>query len=316
MLPTFIIGLREGLEAALIVGIIAAFLAQQDRRDALRQVWIGTAAAIVLCLVIGVVLEALSRELPQQQQEALETVIGLVAVAMVTTMIVWMGRHARHLKGDLESSAAGALAAGSATALVAMAFLAVLREGFETSVFLLATFQHSTDPLAGGIGALAGIIVAVVIGALIFRGGLKLNLGRFFTVTGLVLVLIAAGLVMSSFRTAHEAGWIRFGQSQPVDLTAVVRPGTPISSLVTGVLGITAKPALVEIIAWVTYLVVMSTVVIVLARRSGVRRDQRPAATDLTPGGASPLDEGSIPRRGPAGGMAPTPMAHVDAPPP
>src|SRR5436190_21860823 len=144
MLPTFIIGLREGVEAALIVGIIAAFLAQEDRRDALRQVWIGVAVAVAICVGIGVGLNLLDQELPQRQQEMLETVIGLMAVGIVTFMIFWMRRHARHLKGDLQTSAADALTKGSAVALVGMAFFAVLREGVETVVFLLAVFQGAT----------------------------------------------------------------------------------------------------------------------------------------------------------------------------
>lgn len=263
MLPTFIIGLREGLEAALIVGIIAAFLGQQGRTDALRQVWIGTVAAVVICIGIGITLELVSRELPQRQQEGLETVIGAIAVAMVTYMVLWMRKHARGMKGELEGHAASALATGSARALVAMAFLAVMREGFETAVFLLATFQHSTNPLAGGVGALAGIICAVAIGWAIFKGGVKLNLSRFFFATGIVLVLIAAGLVMSSLRTAAEAGWINFGQTQPVDLTWLVRPGTPIASLMTGVLGVPAKPATIELIGYFAYLIPMLALLMV-----------------------------------------------------
>lgn len=288
MLPTFIIGLREGLEAALIVGIIAAFLAQQGRRDALHNVWIGTGAAIVICVAIGVILEALSRELPQKQQEGLETVIGFVAVAMVTTMIIWMGKHARSMKGDLESSAAGALARGSAMALVIMAFLAVLREGFETSVFLLATFQHSTNPVAGGIGALLGIAVAVGIGVVLFKGGLKINLSRFFTATSVVLIVIAAGLVMASLRTAHEAGWINFGQAQPIDLTFLVRPGTPVSSLITGVLGITAKPAVVEIVGYLVYLVAMLAIVVVFAKRQNATAARPATPVHATRNAATP----------------------------
>src|ERR1700735_2925839 len=125
VLPTFVIGLREGLEAALIVGIIAAFLARHGRRDALRQVWIGTAAAVLICLGVAIALQAVSAALPQRQQEGLETVVGVIAVAMVTYMALFMRRHARGMKGDLEQAAAAALAAGSAGSLVAMAFLAV-----------------------------------------------------------------------------------------------------------------------------------------------------------------------------------------------
>src|ERR1700710_410774 len=160
MLPTFVIGLREGLEASLIVGIVAAFLKQRGRSDLLRWVLAGITAAVLLCVGAGVALEIVSRDLPQRQQEGLETVIGAVAVAMVTYMVIWMRRHSRDLKGQLEGVAGSALAQNSARALVAMAFLAVLREGLETAVFLLAAFQASGNGLTAGLGALLGVLVA------------------------------------------------------------------------------------------------------------------------------------------------------------
>jgi high-affinity iron transporter len=257
VLPTFVIGLREGLEAALIVGIIAAFLARQGRRDALRQVWLGVSVAVAICLAIAVALRVLERELPDRGQEMLETVVGGLAVVMVTGMIIWMRKHARAMKGELEGAAAAALARGSARALVIMAFLAVLREGFETAVFLLATFQASGNATTAAIGAVLGIAVAVGLGWAIFHGGVRLNMGRFFTLTSVVLVLVAAGLVMTAVHTAHEAGWINFGQAQAADLTWLVRPGTPLASLLTGVLGIQPTPVVIEVIAWVAYLVPM-----------------------------------------------------------
>src|SRR3954454_8008240 len=160
MFPTFVIGLREGLEAALIVGMVAAFLRKQGRRDLLRWVFAGVGASILLCVAVGITLRLLSQNLPQRQQEGLETVIGAIAVAMVTYMVVWMRRHSRNLKGQLEGAAASALAVGSGWALVAMAFLAVLREGFETVVFLLAAFAESGSGASAGAGALFGILVA------------------------------------------------------------------------------------------------------------------------------------------------------------
>lgn len=277
MLPTFVIGLREGLEAALVVGIIAAFLARQGRRDALRQVWLGVSAAVVLCLGVGVALHALERSLPQQAQEGLETVIGLLAVAMVTWMIVWMRRNARRLKGGLEAAAAAALDAGSARALVAMAFLAVLREGFETAVFLLSVFQSSTNATAASGGALLGIAVALAIGYSIYRGGVRINLQRFFTATGAVLVVVAAGLLMTAVHTAHEAGWVNVGQQAVADLSGVVAPGTAQAALVTGVLGIQARPTLVEVLAWAAYLVPMLLVVLWRPRSSRPARSTTPA---------------------------------------
>src|ERR1700754_2170365 len=170
MLPTFVTALREGVEAALIVGIIASFLRQEGRRDALRPMWAGVVAAIVICAAVGVLLELLDEELPQRQQEGLETVIGVAAVGIVSFMIVWMRRHARGLSGHLRESARAALASGSTGAFVAMAFFAVIREGLETVVFLLAVFQNADDPATAGAGALLGIACAVAIGFAIYSG--------------------------------------------------------------------------------------------------------------------------------------------------
>jgi high-affinity iron transporter len=262
MIPTFVITLREGVEAALIVGIIAAFLVKEGRRDALRQMWAGVAVAVALCLGVAVALEVVGSELPQKQQEGLETVVGLIAVMAVTYMIVWMRRNARGIKATLEGEAASALAAGSAMALVAMAFLAVLREGLETSVFLLAAFQSSTDSAAAGSGAVLGLVAAVAIGLGLYRGGVRINLTRFFRVTGLVLVFVAAGLMATAAHTAHEAGWINGLQGQAVDLSWLVRPGTVSGSLLTGMLGLQPRPTVVEAMVYLLYAVPMALYVL------------------------------------------------------
>jgi high-affinity iron transporter len=257
MLPTFVIGLREGIEASLIVAIVVAFLVGEGRRDALRWVWVGLGAATAICFAVGIGLEVVNAELPQRQQEELEAVVALLAVGVVTWMIVWMRRHARDLAGELRAGAGAALAQGSVGALIGMAFFAVIREGMETVVFLLAAFQSAADPATAGIGALLGILVAVVIGVAIARGGARLNLGRFFRVTGIVLVLVAAGLLASGLHSAWEAGWIGFGQERAVDLSWLVVPGTWTSSLLTGMLGLQPQPTLVEAVAYVAYAVPM-----------------------------------------------------------
>lgn len=257
MLPTFIIGLREGVEAALIVGIIAAFLSHEGRRDSLRYVWLGIGSAIAICVAVAVGLEFLNSELPQRQQEMLEAVIGLAAVGIVTFMIFWMRRHARGMKSDLQDSAASALARGSAWALVSMAFFAVLREGIETVVFLLAVFQGASDPVPAGVGALLGLVVAAAIGYLIYRGGVRLNLARFFKLTAAVLVFVAAGLLSSAVHSAWEAGWITALQAQAVDLSWMIVPGTWTSALITGMLGLQAKMTQAETLVYVIYLVPM-----------------------------------------------------------
>ncbi|HZD01302.1 MAG TPA: iron uptake transporter permease EfeU [Actinomycetes bacterium] len=262
MLPTFVIALREGVEASLIVGIVAAFLGQQDRRDGLRWMWTGVALAAALCLAVGIGLRLLGENLPQAQQEGLESIIALVAVAMVTYMIVWMRRHARSMRRMLEGEAAGALARGSVLALVGMAFFAVVREGLETAVFLLAVFESSTNTVAASSGALLGLAAAVVLGYLFYKGGVRINLSRFFRVTGAVLVLVAAGLVASALHTAHEAAWFNVLQDRAVDLSWLVAPGSVRAALLTGMLGLQPEPTVGEVLGWLLYAVPMALYVL------------------------------------------------------
>ncbi len=257
MLPTFVIGLREGLEAALIVAIIGAFLRKQGRMDALRAMWLGVGAAVVLCVAVGVLLQVLNHDLPEGGQQILEATVAIVAVVMVSLMIVWMRRHGRHLASELRSSAADALADGSMFALVAMAFLAVVREGFETSVFLLAAFQASGNGTASGLGALFGLLAAVGIGWGIFSGGMKLNLGKFFQITSAVLVVVAAGLLAKAVGTGEEANVITVLQGQAINLKSVITPDSIGSSLFTGILGLDPKPTVAELGVWLIYTIPM-----------------------------------------------------------
>jgi iron uptake system component EfeO len=252
-----VIGLREGVEASLIVGIIAAFLNQQGAHRELRCMWAGVGLAVALCVSVAIGLQILDDELPQTQQEGLETIVAAVAVVMVSFMIVWMRRNARGLSTELRRSAAGALAQGSVWALVGMAFLAVIREGLETAVFLLAAFQASGNATSAGLGAALGVVAAIVIGYAIFKGGLRLNLSRFFMITGVLLVLVAAGLVVSAIHTAHEAGWLNGFQDTALSMSWLVKPGTVGSSLLTGVLGLQPRPTVGETFGWLVYAIPM-----------------------------------------------------------
>lgn len=253
MLATLVIALREGLEAALIVGIIAAFLRKNGK--SLVPMWFGVGIAVAASIGVGVGLGLVEQALPQAAQEAMESVIGAIAVVFVTGMIVWMNAHSRGMRNELEHEAADALSQGGAYALAVMAFLAVLKEGFETSVFLLATFSAAQSAALAAAGAVIGVLIAVAIGWGVYAGGVRLNLARFFRATGAFLILVAAGLVITALRTAHEAGWISAGQQTTVDLTWLVQPGTVQSALITGVLGIPADPRLIEVIGWFAYLV-------------------------------------------------------------
>lgn len=252
MLATLVIALREGLEAVLIVSIIATFL--RKNHQPLAPMWWGVTGAVLLSLLVGVGLSLTEQALPQAEQEAMEAIIGTIAVIFVSSMIIWMQQHAPQLRHQLENEASMALGRSSRWALPTMAFLAVLKEGFETSVFMLATFSAAQSTIWAAVGAVVGLLLALIIGWGIYRGGIRLNLGRFFKITGIFLIFVAAGLVVSALRSAHEAGWLLIGQRKVLDLYWLLPAGSIRAALVTGVLGIPADPRSAEVIGWVSYL--------------------------------------------------------------
>lgn len=268
---TFLIGLREGLEASLIVSIVGAFLKRNGQ--SIRPMFAGVALAVVLSVGVGVGLDLFAASLPQAQQEMMETVINAIAVAFVTSMIIWMNGNAAQLKGDLERGARRAISRGGAFALAAMAFLAVLKEGFETSVFLLAAAQTSHgNRWFAVLGGAVGIATAVGLGVGLYYGGLRINLGRFFRVTGVFLVLIAAGLVLGALRTAHEAGWVSIGQRQVLDLSGWIPANSVLGAATTGLFGIPADPRLIEVLGWLLYAVPVLVVFLWPARLAAAPR--------------------------------------------
>ena len=263
MLPAFVIGLREGLETVVIVGAITVFVRAQGHSHLLPRIWRAVAVAAAICIAVGFVLRLVEVSLPWRQQEQFETLVGLAALLTVTYMVVWMRRFPKDLHRDTSTTAAAALARGSGRALVVLAFFAVLREGFEIAVFVVATISLTGRSawLATG-GAFLGVVVALAIGVGVVRGTTHLDVARFFRVTAFILVLTAAGIAMTMVHTANAAGWITFGQTPQIDLSWLAPPGSVLSSFTTGVLGIQPYPALIEMVAWVAYFVPMMAVVL------------------------------------------------------
>lgn len=256
MLIAFLIMLREGIEAALIVGIVAGFLKQSGHSRLMPKVWLGVALAALMCLGIGYGIHSATGEIPQKEQEFVVGVIGLVAVAMLTYMILWMKKAARSMKQQLQDSVQTALNRGNGQgwALVGMAFLAVAREGLESVFFLLAVFQQSPT-WSMPVGAVLGLLAAVVIGALIYQGGMRLNLGKFFRWTGAFLIVVAAGLVAGSLRALHEAGVWNHLQEVVFDSSKYLHEDSPLGVLLGGFFGYTDHPTQGEVLAWLLYLV-------------------------------------------------------------
>ena len=256
MLIAFLIMLREGIEAALIVGIVAGFLKQSGHSRLMPKVWLGVALAALMCLGVGYGIHSATGEIPQKEQEFVVGVIGLVAVAMLTYMILWMKKAARSMKQQLQDSVQTALNRGNGQgwALVGMAFLAVAREGLESVFFLLAVFQQSPT-WSMPVGAVLGLLTAVVIGALIYQGGMRLNLAKFFRWTGAFLIVVAAGLVAGSLRALHEAGVWNHLQEVVFDSSKYLHEDSPLGVLLGGFFGYTDHPTQGEVLAWLLYLV-------------------------------------------------------------
>ncbi|MCX5436979.1 FTR1 family protein [Streptomyces sp. NBC_00056] len=255
MFGNYLIGLREGLEASLVVCILIAYLVKTDRRDALRPIWIGIAIAVAVALGFGFALTFGSQELTFEAQEALGGSLSIVAVGLVTWMVFWMRRTARHLKSELHGKLDAALQMGTA-ALVATAFLAVGREGLETALFVWASVRASNDGTHGPlIGVLLGLLTAVVLGWLFYRGALKINLAKFFTWTGGMLVIVAAGVLAYGVHDLQEAQFLGGLSSKAFDISETIPPDSWYGTLLKGVFNFQPDPTVLQVVVWLLYLI-------------------------------------------------------------
>jgi high-affinity iron transporter len=287
VLANYLIGLREGLEAALVVGILVAYVVKVGRRDVLPRLWLGVGAAVALSLGIGAVLTFGTYGLTFQAQEIIGGGLSIVAVGFVTWMVFWMARTARGLRGELESGLERALV-GGAWAVVALAFLSVGREGIETALFVWATVQSTGGGTAPLVGAVLGILTAVAIQLAIYRGVVRLDVARFFRVTGYFLIVVAAGVLAYGVGDLQEAPVLPGRASLAFDVSAAVPPTSWYGTLLQGLVNFTPTPSWLQVVVWLAYL----AVVVPLFVRATRRRRPRPsgassASTASTASGAS-----------------------------
>ncbi|MFG3578281.1 iron uptake transporter permease EfeU [Micromonospora chersina] len=308
MFATYLIGLREGLEATLVVSILVAFLVKSQRRDRLPQVWAGVGLAVALSVFFGWLIEYTSTSLlaRSEDRELFEAVTSVAAVVFVTWMIFWMRKAARTIAGELRGKLTEALAVGS-LAVAGMAFLAVIREGLETALI----FYSAAQSAAGGTGAGAllslagGVATAVVIGFLLYRSALKINLSKFFTWTGALLILVAAGILKYGVHDFQEAGVLPGLNNQAFDISSALDPNAWYGALLAGMFNITAAPTVLEMIAWVAYAV--PVLVLFLRKPATPARPAAPAAPAAQPAATATPAE-------PAGATTPAEPAAAEAP--
>ncbi|MFJ2807064.1 iron uptake transporter permease EfeU [Kitasatospora sp. NPDC087271] len=254
MFGNYLIGLREGLEASLVVCILIAYLVKTGRRDKLPPVWIGVASAVVLSMAFGAVLQFGSSQLTFEAQEALGGSLSIISVGLVTWMVFWMRRTARHLKTELHGKLDAAIAMGT-TALVVTCFLAVGREGLETALFIWSAVQATNDGYNPLIGAALGLLTSVVLGWLFYRGALKINLAKFFTWTGAMLVVVAAGVLAYGVHDLQEAGWLPGLHSVAFDISSTIPKDSWYGTLLKGVFNFQPDPTVLQLVVWLLYLV-------------------------------------------------------------
>ena len=262
MLANFLIGLREGLEASLVVSILIAYLVKTNRRDDVRYIWTGVATAITLVVIVFTIINLAIGALPFRTQELVGGTLSILAAGLVTWMIFWMRRTARGLKAELEGEMADAVALGP-LAIAVVAFLTVGREGLETAAITYGTvaYSHQSTPFIGTVG---GLLVAVLLGYLIYRGAISVNLGKFFTVTGYLLIVVAAGVLAYGIYDLQEAaflphltgnvGGIGNVGNAVFDISSTIPPDSWYGTLLKGTVNFQPNPSWLQVIGWVGYL--------------------------------------------------------------
>lgn len=257
MLSSLLITLREGLEATLIIGIMLAYLSRTEGGRGKGQVWLGTGLAVLASLVAGAVIYLTAGELSGRAEQAFEGTATIVAAAVLTWMIFWMRRQAVNIRASLHAEIRSALDRGAALGLVTLAFIAVVREGVETALFLFAASRTAGSPLAFVVGGLIGLLLAVLIGLAVYRGTSRLNLRTFFNITGLILIVFSAGLFAYGIHEFNEGGMLPPLVAQVWNTGRVLPDESGLGRFLAALFGYTSDPSLLQVIGYFGYLGVM-----------------------------------------------------------
>ena len=282
MLANYLIGLREGLEAALVVSILIAYLVKTDRARLVPRVWVGVGLAVLLSLAVGAALTFGTAGLSFKAQEAFGGIMSIFAVCLVTWMIFWMARNARNLRGELHGHV-DRVAGKGVWALVIVAFISVAREGLETALFIWSAVRATGGGPAPLGGALLGLATAVVLGWLFYRGALRLNLATFFKWTGVALIIVAAGVLAYGVHDLQEAAILPGLDNLAFDVSSVIVPGTVLATVLKGIFNFSPAMTQLEVVVWIAYVVpvmfLFLRIVNAKPKPAAVRTDPAPTTT-------------------------------------
>ncbi|MBK5239253.1 MAG: FTR1 family protein [Actinomycetales bacterium] len=278
MLANLLIGLREGLEASLIVGILIAYVVKIGRRDVLPNIWIGVGVAAAVSLAVGAVLSFEIATLDSSVEPFIAGSMSVLATALVTWMIFWMARTARNLRGNLQNDIDKHLTEAG-WGLVALAFLAVGREGIETAVFIWAAAQATQDSVLPLLGAAIGLGASITLGYFIYRGMVRLDLAKFFTWSGALLIIVAAGVLINGFGDLQEVGVFPGINALAFDVSGAVPEESWYGSLLKGVLGFSSIMNWAQVIVWIAFVGVTLTLFLRMSLKKAPVATPTPSTT-------------------------------------
>lgn len=275
MLGSLLITLREGLEAALIIGIILAFLVRTDNRSSFKSVWAGVSLGVVASLVAGAIIYLIAGEFSGRAEEIFEGIAMFLATGVLTWMVFWMRRQAINIKAHLHAQVHNALTSGSALGMVILSFIVVVREGIETVLFLFAANRVAESPVLFVVGGVLGLVIAIGIGFSIYKGSSGLNLRTFFNVTSVVLIIFGAGLLAHGIHEFHEAGIIPPVIEHVWDINHIIPEKSTFGQFLTAIIGYNGNPSLVEVVTYGVYLIL--ALVLYFRLPAGVKEEPAPA---------------------------------------
>ena len=281
-----LIGLREGLETAIVVTILVAFLVKSDRRDALKWVWLGVVAAVVMTIGVFLVIQFGENTISGLAAEAIAGVASLVAVAIVTTMVLWMKKAAATISGELRGDMARALETGG-LAVLTLAFLAVGREGVETALFMVGYAE--ADTLWPLVGLIVGVLIAIAIAYGMYVGAVRINLAKFFSYTGAFLVVVAAGILSYGIGALQTVGWLPGLANKAFDITGWFNWSSWYGEVIQGIFNVTPTPTILQFALWLAYLVIVLALFLRPIREPAAPKDS--PSPDDSPSSSSPTPE-------------------------